>query len=360
MMTYRRAFIGGFMGLGLGACGKVGGSKANVQSLPEITWPLKDFVPSAVGCCVMLHQLKDPQYKQLLLENFNQITPEFEMKMEVICQANGLMDFTRPDQIAGFARDNGLRLHGTTINWYAEDPPYFQSLKSSPSEFKSQYIHYIRTLVSRYRGLCSGWDVLNEPVAEDGDGYRGGIWTEVLGEDVWRLIFDTARENDSRSILFINDYHLESKPKKLDSYLRLIERLLKQNVPIGGIGTQCHADIAMPKGGMKKAVKEIAEFGLPIHISELDVSLVVEKPLLMTTQEKAMAQARVFEEAAEAFLDIEPSKRYAFTLWGLRDKDSWIRGQPDGGNDMPLIFDDNGRPKPLKQALARGFLGPHH
>jgi len=122
-------------------------------------------------------------------------------------------------------------------------------LKSEASVFRAQYSHYIRTLVSRYRGLTSGWDVLNEPVSEEGDGYRGGIWTEVLGEDVWRMIFEFAREADQKAILFINDYHLESKPKKLDSYLRLIERLLNQNVPIGGIGTQCHADIAMPKGG---------------------------------------------------------------------------------------------------------------
>jgi len=108
---------------------------------------------------------------------------------------------------------------------------------------------------------------------------------------------------------------------------------------------------------MKKAVKAVAGFGLPVHISELDVSLVVEKPLLMSQQEKELAQARVFEEAAEAYLDIEPAKRYAFTLWGLRDKDSWIRNQPGGSNDMPLIFDDNGRAKSVKQALARGFLG---
>jgi endo-1,4-beta-xylanase len=355
-MNNRRTLITGLLGLGLGACGEVVKPKAGVQSLPEITWPLKDFVPSSVGCCVMLHQLSDPQYRNLLLTNFNQITPEFEMKMEVICQPDGIMDFDRPDQIAAFARDNGLRLHGTTINWYAENPPYFQTLKSQPSVFRAQYIHYIRTLVSRYRGLCSGWDVLNEPVAEEGDGYRGGIWTEVLGEDVWRLIFETAHEHDPRAVLFINDYHLESKPKKLDSYLRLIERLLKQDVPIGGIGTQCHADIAMPKGGMKKAVKAVAEFGLPVHISELDVSLVVEKPVLLSAQEKGLAQARVFEEAAEAYLDIEPSKRYAFTLWGLRDKDSWIRNQPGGAFDTPLIFDDNGRAKEMKQALARGFL----
>jgi len=126
MINNRRALMAGLMGFGLGACGNVDGSRADVPNVPEITWPLKDFVPSALGCCVMLHQLDDPQYRQLLLSNFNQITPEFEMKMEVICQADGVMDFTRPDQIASFARDNNLRLHGTTLNWYAESLPIFK------------------------------------------------------------------------------------------------------------------------------------------------------------------------------------------------------------------------------------------
>ena len=52
-----------------------------------------------------------------------------------------------------------------------------------------------------------------------------------------------------------------------------------------------------------------------------------------------------------------PAKqRFAFTVWGLRDKDSWLRG-PNGSSpdDKPMLFDDAGAAKPAFNAVAEAF-----
>ncbi|MFW2346079.1 MAG: endo-1,4-beta-xylanase [Brevundimonas mediterranea] len=51
-----------------------------------------------------------------------------------------------------------------------------------------------------------------------------------------------------------------------------------------------------------------------------------------------------------------PAQRFAFTVWGLRDTDSWYRqGDKDDGRDKPLPFDSFGRPNPMAAALAEAF-----
>jgi len=64
----------------------------------------------------MTAELADPQFTALVRRNFSQVTPEWEMKMERILAEDGQMRFDAADQIAGFCRAGGLRLHGTTLS----------------------------------------------------------------------------------------------------------------------------------------------------------------------------------------------------------------------------------------------------
>ena len=53
------------------------------------------------------------------------------------------------------------------------------------------------------------------------------------------------------------------------------------------------------------------------------------------------------------------AQQFAFTVWGLRDTDSWYRqGDKDDGRDKPLPFDSFGRPNPMAAAIAAGFKTP--
>ena len=67
-------------------------------------------------------------------------------------------------------------------------------------------------------------------------------------------------------------------------------------------------------------------------------------------QKLAAGQAALYAEAADAFMALPASQRFAFTFWGLRDGESWRKREDPG--DTPLPFDDFGQPKPAIAAWA--------
>ena len=318
--------------------------------------PLKSLAPWPVGCCVMTSELAEPAYAGLLTRNFSQLTPEWEMKMEYILQDDGNFRFDRPDAIAAFARQHGMRLYATTLIWYAQNPPAFQRLDGTGQRFADAYRNYILAVAGRYRGQAVGWDTVNEAVAEDGNGLRDCIWSRNLGQDDYMVrAFEHAAEADPGAVLFINDYNLESLPRKRATFMRLVERLLKRGAPLQGIGTQTHIDASLQPGALTTAIRELATFGLPIHVSELDVSLNRAGGLFSDRIQLEARQARRYGEAAEAFAALPERQRFAFTIWGLRDKDSWLRGPKENPTppwDTPLLFDDLGDPKTTFWAVA--------
>ena len=212
-------------------------------------------------------------------------------------------------------------------------------------------------MVRRYKPVARSWDVVNEPILDDGSGLRTSIWSRMLGEHEHIIrAFDVAATADPTAVLFLNEYHLELKPVKRVRFMRLVERLLSAGCKLGGIGCQTHIDIDMERGAIGTALKELASFGLPIHLSELDISTNMKRVDLRTVDDRLRLQADKAAEVADAFMALPEKQRFAFTLWGLRDKDSWQRGpNGTGPSDRPTMFDDAGAPKPALGALARSF-----
>lgn len=337
MSLHRRALLTG--ALALSACNR----RADAQAAPLDLPPLKSVAAFPVGSCVQAGQLADPTFAALVAAQVSQLTAEWEMKMEYIAADDGSLRFEAPDAIAAFARAQGLRLFGHTLVWYAQKPAAFERLTAGPA-FAEAYRNYIAAVVGRYRGLASGWDVVNEAVAEDGAGWRDSLWSQRLGKlDHMVLAYRHAHEADPSVPLFLNDYNLENLPAKRATFLKLAEALLKAGAPLSGLGTQTHVNADMPAGAIRAAIKDLASLGLPIHLSEMDVSLARARGLLKDRAGLEAGQARVYAEAAEAFSNLPAKQRFAFTHWGLRDPDSWLIRE--NAKDTPLLFDAAGKPK---------------
>jgi endo-1,4-beta-xylanase len=355
---HRRLILQTAMAGAVSACG-VRLGHADEAERPRAPPALKALAPFPVGTCLATSSLADAGEMALVERHFSQITPEWEMKMERLLSDDGRFRFDAADALARFCVKNRLRLHGHTLVWYAENPVAFQRRAGDRADFEQSYRQYIATVVGRYRGLARGWDVLNEAVAEQGDGYRGGLWEATLGSDYAAIAFEACRQADPDALRFVNDYNLEIKPAKLDAFQRLIERLLRRGVSVTGLGTQTHLDADLAPGVAGRAIKALAAFGLPIHVSELDVS--THRGLWPGPPDAARLarQARIVDEVAEAFMSLPSAQRYAFTVWGVRDPDSWLTRSPGGDpSDQPLLFDSDGQPKPaffaLEAAFARG------
>ena len=342
----RRSVVGAALAL-------AAGERASAAPVAlEYPPPLKS-APFPVGTCVQAFQLDDPALSSLIAAQVSQLTAEREMKMEYIVQEDGSLRFEAPDRIAAFARKHGMRLFGHTLVWYAQEPPAFKNMDADRAAFAAAYRNYIVSVVGRYRGQTVGWDVVNEAVAADGSGWRENLWSQRLGPLEYMVAaFQHAHEADPDAVLFINDFNLEHRPAKRVAFMKLVEALLKAGAPVGGVGTQTHVTAELPAGRITAAIKDLASLGLPVHVSEMDVSLKRAKRLRGRADREA-GQARVYTEAAQAFSSLPAQQRFAFTHWGLRDPDSWLN-YPRGG-DRPLLFDGRGRPKPAAAAWIEGL-----
>lgn len=354
----RRAFLAAPMALT--ACDRF--AAAGPAALPPGA-PLKDIVPAPFGATGMTWQLGQPDWVEQVLRHCSQLTPEWEQKMERTLGPGFAYDFEASDRVVGFARDNGLRVHGHTVIWYSQGADVFDDATVPRARFAAEYDRYISTFVGRYRGRMAGWDVVNEPVAEDGDGLRDCHWSRALGMEGYMVrAFEQAKAADPGAVLFLNEYNLENIPAKGATFLRLAERLMKLGAPIGGIGTQSHLDIEIPAGRITAFMRDAASLGLPIHVSELDFPMQRDggrMPDLRPTAERRAQQVARVGELAEAFMALPERQRYAFTTWGLRDTDSWLvreegKNRPD---ESPLLLDAGGRPNPAYQAVVDAFTG---
>ncbi len=344
--------------LALAACDRFASAETPAQDGP----PLKSLAPFPIGTCMKSGQADDPAWVDLALRNVSQLTPEWEMKMEYILQdglpekGGGRLRFDAPDRIADFAQQHGMRLHGHTLIWYAQGEEAFAGLDRA--RFTEAFDAYIAAVAGRYHGKVVSWDVVNEPVTDEGSTLRDSHWSRMLGEDGYMIrAFHKAREADPDAVLFLNDYNLENTPRKGATFLKLVERLMKAGAPIGGIGSQSHLDIEIPAGQATAFIRDAASLGLPIHISELDASLNNGSKIdLRSRQTRIEQQTARVGELAEAFMALPHRQRFAFTVWGLRDTDSWLRqGNFDDSRNSPLLFDAEGRPNPMFEAVAGAF-----
>jgi endo-1,4-beta-xylanase len=352
----RRAWLAGAAGL-IGMAGATAvlldGPFAAAQQTPLP--PLKSLAPWPLGTCVQTPQLTDPQWIQLATTHFNRLTPEFEMKMETVLQKDGSLRFERPDSIVAFAKAHGMAVHGHCLIWYAEDGGRFNELTGNA--FLNTYVDYIQRVMGRYAGFIRTWDVVNEPVTDEGSTLRDCLWSQKLGEDYIGLAFTAAQEADPHAVLLMNEYNLEYTPKKRATLLRAAERALKNGAPLHGIGTQTHIGGDVPPGAIRAAIRDIASLGLKIHVSEVDITLHEDHPV--NAVEPRADQLRVLDELVQAYHDVPAAQRVGMTFWGVRDSDSWQNAGPHPRPifDEPLLFDKYGRPKPVARELARLLAG---
>lgn len=351
----RRAWLAGAAGLigtlGASAWLKSATADARQSHLP----PLKSLAPWTLGTCVQTPQLNDPQWVELATTHFNRLTPEFEMKMETVLQTDGSLRFERPDSIVAFAKAHGLAVHGHCLIWYAEDGGRFRELDGNA--FLNAYVDYIHGVMGRYAGFIKTWDVVNEPVTDEGSTLRDCLWSQKLGEDYIGLAFTAAHQADPQAVLLMNEYNLEYTPKKRATLLRAAERALKAGAPLHGIGTQTHIGGDVPPGAIRATIRDIVSLGLKVHVSEIDITLHESRPV--NAVEPRLDQLRVLNEIVEAYHEVPEAQRVGMTFWGVRDIDSWQNSGPHPRPifDEPLPFDRYGRPKPMAQELAQTLRG---
>jgi endo-1,4-beta-xylanase len=289
-----------------------------------------------IGVAVNPFDLDTPAYRKVVRQQFSSITPENEMKWEVVEPRRGEYDWSAADRLVRFARRNGQRVRGHVLLWHNQLPAWLttgvQDGTIDNDRLRRILHRHITRQVRHFRGRIWQWDVANEfftdsnPSAINPDDF----WVRHLGAGIIADAFRWAHAADPKALLFYNDYNIageDGSNAKSDAVYAWVRQLLDQGVPIDGVGDQGHLDIqyGFPTR-MTEDLQRYADLGLKVAITEADVRTFVKDAAeqVPTDDLATLAQPYAFSQMLKACLAVREC--ISFTVWGVSDAVSWIPG----------------------------------
>ena len=323
---------------------------------------LKDYFKDyfTIGVAVSPQSLKTDE-AGLIVQEFNSMTAENAMKMGPIHPFEKVYNWAGGDSIAAFAKRNNMKLRGHTLCWHNQTRRWFFTDSVTGKQVTKEVLlqrlkEHITTVVSRYKGTIYAWDVVNEAISDNKDEFlRPSLFHQICGDEFIAKAFQWAHEADPNALLFYNDYN-EINAVKREKIIRMIKELKAKGVPIHGVGLQGHWAINEPsKEQLEQTLKDFSELGLPLHITELDISIYpkehnarerkVQDYDTVFTAEKELKQMEVYKNCFELFKKYKKSVS-SVTFWNISDRRSWLDNFPvRGRKDYPLLFDAQLKPK---------------
>ncbi|MBC7721322.1 MAG: endo-1,4-beta-xylanase [Pedobacter sp.] len=203
-------------------------------------------------------------YRDTLLKYFNKIVFENEMKSK---------NWAKTDHDKTIKANNWLKLHNIPARGHVMVWPSWQNsshlipLKGDTAALRAAIMQNIIDETTVMKGQFTEWDVVNEPYAHD-------VFLNLLGKDVMLDWFKAARERTPGVKLFLNDYTMfHGKNVGSESFYNTVKYLKDNNAAIDAIGEQAHIGGTPPAiDYVIERLNHFAEFGLPIQISEFDIT----------------------------------------------------------------------------------------
>jgi endo-1,4-beta-xylanase len=298
--------------------------------------------------------------RALLAEHFTSVTAENAMKWGEIAPRVGSYGFADADEIAAFAETNGMRLRGHTLVWGVMQMPSdlasTVTAAADPAARMAELLgEHFGTMIGRYGARVAQWDVVNEPLEVVGTALAKNVFLDALGPGYLGLSFTLARGLAPGASLYLNEYVLSWPSPKLDALRATVADLRSKGVPVDGVGIQGHFYPFFPlpdRATIEQALREIADLGVEIEITELDVS----SWHFRDDPDPLARQAAFFGDFVAACMAV-PACR-GITTWGIQDGDSWLDHAPPfdlaAPND-PLLFDRDLEPKPAYVAVREAI-----
>ncbi|WP_228851417.1 endo-1,4-beta-xylanase [Aegicerativicinus sediminis] len=342
-----------------------GGGETGDPFLYEPTDNLQDLASFPIGNIVSAQRIASStanDFRDLLSKDYNSITAENDMKMANMFLGPDNFDFSDGDAIVAFAKTNGMRVHGHALIWHPSYaiPDWLENFSGTDEEFSAHIENYIKTTVAHFaqekdtngNSIVTGWDVVNEYF--DGNAIRSTLFTQRMGQNYIEKIFQWAREADPDVLLFYNDYNIAGQTDKRNAILSMASNFKTNGIPIDGIGMQMHLSLTWPSSQeISQALTDVANAGLLVHISELDIGVNPNDDITSLTLNRAQQQEDHYKHVTSEYTSIVPaSQQYGITIWGVRDQDSW---RYDGGTEWALLYNSNYEFKIAHRGFADGL-----
>lgn len=278
------------------------------------------------GTAVPANKLSDGAYTTILNREFNQVTPENEMKIDATEPNQNQFSYGAADQIVNHARQRGMRVKGHTLAWHSQQPGWMQRL--SGTALRSAMLNHVRQVATHFRGQVFAWDVVNEAFEENGSRRNSNL--QQTGNDWIEAAFREARSADSNAKLCYNDYNIDNwSSAKTQAVYQMVQDFKRRGVPIDCVGLQSHfTGGSNYPSNYRTTLSSFAALGVDVQITELDIR---------------NAPADAYRNVTNDCLAV--SRCTGITVWGIRDSDSWR------SEESPLLFNSSGGKKPAYDAV---------
>lgn len=294
---------------------------------------------------------------------FNMLVAENEMKFDALEPGQGQFSYGGADKLVNFANRHDMLMRGHCLVWHSQLPEWVSSdgKKNDKNWTRQEALNilerHITTVVKHFKGKVKEWDVVNEclddnqtTVRTNPEAYdlRLTVWTRAIGEDFIDSAFVYAHRADPDALLYLNDYGVELQGKaKTSAFYNLAMRLKNSNIPIHGVGLQCHFSIGdVDSVKLEKTIQRFAEAGLKCIITELDMGIP------STSEQNLLEQARNYRVITDIVLNNDNCPN--LVVWGLKDNDSWRNAS------NPLLYTSGLGKKPayyaVRSALRHRYL----
>jgi endo-1,4-beta-xylanase len=349
------------------------GSGATFKPPADSLRALAAKVHLRIGTAATPADLSTPALSQITSDQFSVLTPENEMKWQVVEPQQGQFDWTGADNLVNYAEAHGELVRGHTLVWHNQLPNWLTTGVAngtiSDSQLRDLLHQHITTEVSRYRGKIWQWDVVNEMLTDSNPSQinPNDFWISHLGTGIIADAFRWAHAADPHALLFYNDYNIageDGSNAKFNAAFSMVKNLLAEGVPIDGVGDQGHLDLQFGFNPtlMTQDLQEYASLGLKVAITEADVRTFVTDSTTQTPTDRLapLAEANWYDGMLGSCLAVKAC--ISFTVWGFDDSESWVPATFKGEGNADL-YDVNLNPKPaytqLQETLGLAAGAPH-
>lgn len=312
----------------------------------------KDFF---IGTAIDNPELKFPELATVAKE-FSWYTPGNSLKMVAVYENEQSWTELRTgvDKLVG---GNGEFVNWKyhTLIWGAEQSQTMMQKSFSKEAMMKTITDFVSTkMCPKIMKEAKFWgiDVLNEVFADDGSGFKKNGYFEVIGEEGYKQVLKLVKQKCPDYKIIVNEYGLEGPNPKADFAFKTIKRWLAEGVPVDVVGLQFHIQLDNRYEDMLGAINRWTKEKIAVVLSEVDIPVNLP-PSPQDLEKQAQQYGNVFQAALEG-------GAFGVTVWGTLDKGSWfgtqqIPGVGHGKTGAPLLFSDDGKPKPAVAAIVDVF-----
>lgn len=277
----------------------------------------------------------DNRFNRLTLDGqgkFGTVAGVMQTEKEAQAKPN---DYNLQPLIQGyeFARNHNMDIRINALVFFKDFPD--RLIGESADAYKTALESYgkaISFVANEYaaKGVPTTIDMFNEFVDYNAPfSERTNNWMSKLSvEDLCKIALTLKQEMPDVDFGY-NDWNFENpdKRKTIFEVIRKIQEFERQNncKIIDHIGTQCHTSINDIKG-LRKSIEELQQFGLPVDITELDISKGLDGVDYESATPEELSAIRKYEQKLQNDMMkmmsefVRDGKVRGITSWSITDE----------------------------------------